>query len=102
MEVEVAAPDTLDLESLRGCGPQQGETLQPEDEVGAGGGGAAAAATAPAAAEQPDEEIVAALMSMGFSANGSKRAGALLTAVCERFLAAFFSYRSQLPTLALH
>lgn len=78
MEVEVAAPDTLDLESLRGGGPQPGETLQPEDEGGACGGGGAAAATAAAAAatQQADEGIVASLVSMGFSENGSKRAGA--------------------------
>ncbi len=102
-------PDTLDLESLRSAGPSGGETLQPEDEGGAGAGAAAAGGAggsagclvggincclrsvtrvwshsfilisgAPAAAApepEPDALIVAALVSMGFSENGSKRAG---------------------------
>jgi ubiquitin carboxyl-terminal hydrolase 5/13 len=85
MEVEVPAPDTLDLEPLRGAGPAPGEALQPEDEpaaaAGGGGGGAGAAAGGGAGgggggAVEPDEGIVAQLVSMGFSENGSKRAGA--------------------------
>lgn len=75
MEVEVPVPDTLDLESLRGGGLQPGETSQPE-EAAAGASSTGAAAAAPAAAEQPDEAIVASLVSMGFSENGSMRAGA--------------------------
>lgn len=88
LEVEVPLPDTLDLEHLRSSGPAAGEVLQPEEErpagsssrqqdggggsgVGAGSGGPAASAAAP----EPDAGIVAALVSMGFSENGSKRAG---------------------------
>jgi hypothetical protein len=84
----VPVPDTLDLEGLRSSGPSPGETLQPEDApqaaggagagVQAGGGGPAAGAGAGAAgagAEEPDALVVAALVSMGFSENGSKRAG---------------------------
>lgn len=41
--------------------------------------GAAAGGGAVAAAPQPDEAIVASLVSMGFSENGSKRAGACAT-----------------------
>ena len=72
MEVEVPVPDTLDLEALRGAGPAPGEVLQPEEEANTQGGQqGGAAATAPT----PDDAIVAALVSMGFSENGSKRAG---------------------------
>lgn len=70
-------PDTLDLEQLRGTGPAHGETLQPEEDKQQApqqGGGAAASAAAPV----PDDAIVASLVSMGFSENGSKRAGELL------------------------
>lgn len=79
--MEVPLPDTLDLEHLRSAGPAAGETLQPEEAAGGdgstgqqqpnGGGGAGP----PAAAPEPDAAIVAALVSMGFSENGSKRAG---------------------------
>ncbi|KAI7836344.1 hypothetical protein COHA_009767, partial [Chlorella ohadii] len=71
LDVEVEAPQELDLEPLRAKGgPQPGEGLQPEE---AEAPAAAAAAPAPAAPE-PDELIVAQLVSMGFSENGSKRA----------------------------
>ncbi len=70
-------PEHLDLDSLRGSGPQPGEQLQPEDGDSSSSGGAqqpeAAAAPPPAAAE-PDPMLVAHLVSMGFSENGSKRA----------------------------
>ncbi|PSC74028.1 ubiquitin carboxyl-terminal hydrolase 5 isoform X1 [Micractinium conductrix] len=77
MDVLVEPPAVLDLEPLRvPGGPQPGEQLQPEDPAGgaaAAAGGGAAAAPAPPAPE-PDETIVAQLVSMGFSENGSKRA----------------------------
>lgn len=41
MEAEVPLPDCLDLESLRGGGPQSGEVMQPEDDGGGSGGAAA-------------------------------------------------------------
>jgi len=67
-------PEELNLEQLRSQGPQPDEQLQPEDEpTQASGGAAAAAAAAPAA--EPDAAIVTQLVSMGFSENGSKRAG---------------------------
>lgn len=47
---------------------QPGEELQPEEPAGG------AAAPAAPAAPQPDDTIVAQLVSMGFSENGSKRA----------------------------
>jgi ubiquitin carboxyl-terminal hydrolase 5/13 len=74
LEVEVPMPEHLDLGQLRSTGPAEGEQLQPEQPAAAaaGGGGAAAAA---AAAPEPDATIVAQLVSMGFSENGSKRAG---------------------------
>lgn len=70
MDVEVEAPLLLELESLRAVGgPQPGEELQPEEEA------APPPVNAPAAAApQPDDTIVAQLVSMGFSENGSKRA----------------------------
>lgn len=54
------------------CLLQPGEELQPEEEEAQQG--TAAAAATPAAAPQPDDTIVAQLVSMGFSENGSKRA----------------------------
>eukprot|EP00879_Flechtneria_rotunda_P013944 GHRR01014563.1.p1 GENE.GHRR01014563.1~~GHRR01014563.1.p1 ORF type:complete len:792 (+),score=390.35 GHRR01014563.1:178-2553(+) len=82
LEVEVPMPEQLHLEQLRSSGPAQSEQLQPEDDAnqqqqpqqggaataGNGLGGGAATAT------EPDATIVAQLMSMGFSENGSKRA----------------------------
>lgn len=68
-EVLVDVPDRLSLEALRGRGVQPGEELQPEEDA------PAAAGAAPAAAgPEPDDTIVAQLVSMGFSENGSKRA----------------------------
>jgi ubiquitin carboxyl-terminal hydrolase 5/13 len=77
-------PEQLDLECLRSTGLQPGETQQPEDEEAplsssrGGGGGSGGAAAAPAAAAEADATIVAQLISMGFSENGSKRAGVLV------------------------
>ncbi|CAG9463821.1 unnamed protein product [Pedinophyceae sp. YPF-701] len=63
LEVEVEVPDQVDLEFLRGHGPQEGETLQPEDADGGADSG-----------PQPDSGIVAQIVGMGFSENGAKRA----------------------------
>jgi hypothetical protein len=73
LEVEVPMPEELHIEQLRSNGQQPGEQLQPEDPAAAADGGAAAAA--PAAAPEPDPAIVMQLVTMGFSENGSKRAG---------------------------
>ena len=73
LDVLVDVPDDLDLEPLRGGGPQPGEQLQPED--GGAGGTDASADSGPS----PDPDIVAAVVAMGFSENGAKRA-ALATA----------------------
>ena len=84
LEVLVDVPVTIDLSALRGKGPQPGELLQPEEEEGKGveGAGDAATATAttaaaaapPPSSSEPDPELVASLVAMGFSENGSKRA----------------------------
>ncbi|KAL4854620.1 Ubiquitin carboxyl-terminal hydrolase 5 [Chlorella vulgaris] len=77
-EVEVPAPQHLDLEGLRGQGLQPGEQLQPDD-----GPSATQTATANPSAATPsttpppptaDETIVGQLVSMGFTANASRRA----------------------------
>jgi len=68
MNVLVEVPETLSLEAYRSTGPQPDDKLQPEVEEPPAG--AAPASTAP----EPNPEIVAQLMSMGFSENGSKRA----------------------------
>ena len=84
LEVLVDVPDQLDLEHLRGRGPQPGEQLQPEDascSAAAAPGGSSAPV---AAALQPDDSIVAQLVSMGFAENGSRRA-AVATQVCLSF-----------------
>lgn len=65
LDVVVDAPQELDLEHLRSIGLQPGEDLLPEED---------AETSASGAAPQPDETIVAQLVSMGFSENGSKRA----------------------------
>lgn len=86
LEVLVDVPDALDLEPLRGRGPQPGEALQPDAPAAAAGGAEAAAPPERAnpnptpAQLEPDPGIVAALVGMGFSENGSKRA-ALATQV---------------------
>lgn len=69
LEVIVDVPDHIDLEPLRGKGPQPGEALQPADAADSG------AMAGPAGGSlRPDPEIVAALTGMGFSENGCKRA----------------------------
>ena len=76
LEVLVDVPMEIDLAALRGRGPQPGEALQPEEEAPPAGAAAAAApaAAAPPPAAGPDPELVAQLVAMGFSENGSKRA----------------------------
>jgi ubiquitin carboxyl-terminal hydrolase 5/13 len=73
MDVLVDMPDCLDLENLRGHGPQPNEVLQPADPM----------PTAPVAPPNtvtefppvvPDEELVAQLVSMGFQENVCRRA----------------------------
>ena len=73
LEVLVEVPDKLVLEPLRGKGLQPGEEAQPAAP-------AKASPLAVPAAPQPDPQIVEALVAMGFSENGSKRA-ALATQV---------------------
>jgi len=63
--VNMDIPERLSLEGLRGKGLQEGETEMPEEQTGN---------TAAPEVILPDESIVASLMSMGFSENGSKRA----------------------------
>ncbi|KAG1658938.1 hypothetical protein FOA52_007130 [Chlamydomonas sp. UWO 241] len=73
LDVLVDMPDRLDLEGLRGRGPQDGEMLQPEEPGGAAASGGGAAAPAPAAAV-PDESLVSQLTGMGFGEMGCRRA----------------------------
>ncbi len=77
-------PTELNLEQLRSSGQAPGEQLQPEDSSGPQGQGPAAAA-APAAAPEPDPQLVSALVGMGFSENGSKRAGGWGSTGCSMF-----------------
>ena len=81
LEVLVDVPDALDLEHLRGGGAQPGEALQPEaPQALASNPSTNPSSTAGAPAEpapapvEPDADTVAALVGMGFSENGSKRA----------------------------
>ena len=92
LDALVPMPETIDLEALRGAGLRPGETALPED-AGAdadGGGGGASGGVEPAAAYtdraplEPDPGIVAQLVAMGFSENGSRRAaGAVRNAGAE-------------------
>ncbi|CAM9999636.1 unnamed protein product [Pylaiella littoralis] len=81
MDVEVEVPLTLDLESLRSTGMQEGEVPMPEgaDAVSPAADApadatAAAAGAAQAGAVVPDEELVSQLVAMGFQENGCRRA----------------------------
>jgi ubiquitin carboxyl-terminal hydrolase 5/13 len=69
VDARVPMPDTLNLETYRGRGIQDGEMPMP-DEVSSSGTPAGSAS----GAIEPDMEIVAQLISMGFSENGCKRA----------------------------
>jgi ubiquitin carboxyl-terminal hydrolase 5/13 len=62
LDVLIKAPETLDLEFMRACGPQPSEELMPED------------APTSASAPVPDPDIVSQLVSMGFGENGCRRA----------------------------
>lgn len=66
MQVAVPMPEQLDLTALKGKGLQPGEKEMPTEDP--------SAATAADAAVEADELIVAQLMSMGFGANGCKKA----------------------------
>ena len=78
LDVLVPMPETVDVESVRGTGLAPGEEELPPadaDEGGEGGGGSGSGAGGePQAPVEPDASIVAQLVSMGFSENGSKRA----------------------------
>eukprot|EP00798_Chlamydomonas_sp_ICE-L_P030886 gene30886-35934_t len=71
MEALVEVPDQINIENLRGSGPQPGEVLQPEDAPGSAPGGAGGGAAPPM---EPDPLLVSQLVSMGFDENGCKRA----------------------------
>lgn len=70
LEVKVDIPEKIVLNHLRSTGPQDGETLIPEEDE--------SAAAAPHAVPEINEGALGQLMDMGFSMNGCKRA---LTAV---------------------
>ena len=66
LEVNLDIPETIDLASYKAVGPQESESLVPEEEGG----------SARAAASQPEisEAALGQLMDMGFAMNGCKRA----------------------------
>ena len=66
LEVNLDMPEELDLSTLKTSGPQDGESLVPEEDEAAAGG----------ASEEPQisEAALGQLMDMGFSMNGCKRA----------------------------
>jgi ubiquitin carboxyl-terminal hydrolase 5/13 len=72
IEVNIDVPEEINLQKLKGTGPQEGEKLVPEETKGDG------EATSAPAAPSIDEGALAQLMDMGFTMNGCKRA---LTAV---------------------
>jgi len=67
LEVNLDIPETIDLTNYKGMGPQEGESLVPEEEEGEATGAAGA---------QPEisEAALGQLMDMGFTMNGCKRA----------------------------
>ena len=102
LNVEVPAPETLDLSALRATGLQPGETVMAEEAAAPAAATAApGAAAAPAAAPQPDEAIIAQLVGMGFSENGSKRAAIAVNNSSAR-PARSRRPGSQQPTAAAH
>ena len=78
LDVLVPMPETVDVESVRGTGIAPGEeelpTADADEGLGGGGGPGSGAGGEPQAPVEPDASIVAQLVSMGFSENGSKRA----------------------------
>ena len=66
LEVKLDIPEKIDLNHLRSTGPQDGETLIPEEDD--------TADAAPNAAPTIDEGALGQLMDMGFAMNGCKRA----------------------------
>ena len=68
LDALVPMPETMSLEHLRAKGAQPDETIMAEEEADA------AKKSEAAAPPEADEAIVAQVMSMGFSENGSRRA----------------------------
>uniref|UniRef100_A0A7S1TC20 Ubiquitin carboxyl-terminal hydrolase n=1 Tax=Compsopogon caeruleus TaxID=31354 RepID=A0A7S1TC20_9RHOD len=69
LDVLIEVPENIDLTFLRGAGLAPGEEQMPEDE------GEQKSENCPARSQrEPDAGIVAQLVAMGFSENGSKRA----------------------------
>jgi len=75
-DVKVVVPEVLDLRGFASRGPGEGEVRMRDSEEEGGGGGGAGAASVPMeeVGAQVDEAVVAQLVSMGFSENGSRRA----------------------------
>jgi ubiquitin carboxyl-terminal hydrolase 5/13 len=73
IDARVPMPEELDLSRYRATGPQSHEVLMPESASGAASASSSSAAPAPAA-KVADESVVAQLVSMGFSENGSRKA----------------------------
>ena len=80
LDALVPMPETIDLGALRGVGLQPGETELPEAADAAAAAVPEIPTDAPAvpaeleSAFEPDPDIVAQLVGMGFSENGSRRA----------------------------
>ena len=68
IEVEIDMPEEISLQKFKSKGPQEGETLVPEEEKA---GEESAKTPAPPAI---DENALGQLMDMGFNMNGCKRA----------------------------
>ena len=68
LDALVPMPETMSLDHLRAKGAQPDETIMAEEEADA------AKKSEAAAPPEADEAIVAQVMSMGFSENGSRRA----------------------------
>ncbi|KAL7542759.1 hypothetical protein ACHAXR_012827 [Thalassiosira sp. AJA248-18] len=68
IEVDIDVPEEISLQKYKGTGPQEGETLVPEETKGS------EEATAAPAAPAVDEGALGQLMDMGFNMNGCKRA----------------------------
>lgn len=69
IEVDIDVPEEISLHKFKGTGPQEGETLVPEEEAK----GDAESTNVPAA-PAIDESALGQLMDMGFNMNGCKRA----------------------------
>jgi len=69
IEVDIDVPEEISLQKFKGTGPQEGETLVPEEETQGN-----AESTNAAAGPAIDEGALGQLMDMGFNMNGCKRA----------------------------